>query len=546
MLHDRLHWDQSSGKFFRFNNIRYAQAPINKLRFARPQPPTPIKKNDIQDGSQARKCPQAVPAWQATAGPFLAAYLSNTTYTPRPANAAAAPTQDPAVSEDCLFLDVVVPQCVFRKQCIKSKGAPVMVWVHGGGYSSGSKNSQGDPSGLLYRSQEGVIYVSFNYRLGAFGWLSGPDYVRQGGVPNVGFFDQAMAIKWVRDHIRSFGGDPNRITVFGESAGASSILHHVTAPRSLRPQFAQAILQSPAFQPIVDPKQQNEAFAGFLKTAKTSDLATARTAPFQSLSAANIISVGGATYGAFTFGPSIDTAPGSYVPDLPGRRLADGLFDPKLHVMVGHNANEGLLFTSPDENSTSTIKEALTIALPSLNEHKDVLDHIVDDLYPEPSSKTASTLGYYDQTGRAALLIADLVVNCNTFYMNKAYKNQTYAYLFSIPPALHAQDLFWTYYSGAGQAQPQNASVSLAFGGVTAPDIAIALQSYLTSFAMQGGPNRFQSDKVPRFEKYNKKASVKVLKSSGIVDGVDPAANPRCNYWQTAPYFTRRDLKAYG
>ena len=89
--------------------------------------------------------------------------------------------------------------------------------MYGGGYTLGSKTGSGDPAGLVMRSKaagrQGVIYVAMNYRLGAFGWLSGPTFSTTGGTPNAGLYDQRFALQWVQEHIASFGGDPNRVTV---------------------------------------------------------------------------------------------------------------------------------------------------------------------------------------------------------------------------------------------------------------------------------------------------------------------------------------------
>ena len=89
------------------------------------------------------------------------------------------------------------------------------------------------PGGLLELSDEigddgPIVYVSMNYRLGAFGWSSGPSFEAAGGVSNVGLYDQRMALEWVRHYIHLFGGDGDDITVIGESAGGSSIMHQIT------------------------------------------------------------------------------------------------------------------------------------------------------------------------------------------------------------------------------------------------------------------------------------------------------------------------------
>lgn len=157
---------------------------------------------------------------------------------------------DPRTNEDCLFLDIIVPRKVFEKAGSK-KGAPVLgesicnlnysssefnyanvdakVWIYGGGFTGGDKAgiNTGNPAGLIQRSNDGIIYVALNYRLGAFGWLAGPTF-QTDGTPNAGLHDQRFALHWIQKHIASFGGDPDQVTVMGESAGGGSIMHQIT------------------------------------------------------------------------------------------------------------------------------------------------------------------------------------------------------------------------------------------------------------------------------------------------------------------------------
>lgn len=127
-------------------------------------------------------------------------------------------------------MDVVVPEAIFNARD-SGYGAPVLVWIYGGGYTLGSKSDSGNPSGLLARSENdnstGVIYVAMNYRLGAFGWSSGPTF-QQNGTANAGLWDQRFALEWIQQNIHLFGGDPTRVTVLGESAGGGSIMHQIT------------------------------------------------------------------------------------------------------------------------------------------------------------------------------------------------------------------------------------------------------------------------------------------------------------------------------
>lgn len=129
---------QSTGGFYNFSNIRYAAPPTGELRFAAPQPPA-VNRSAVQTGSQGRICPQADPAWLLIAGEYIPLYLSGnqTTFNASSfaSNSSAAttlPAQDPRSTEDCLFLDVVVPEAIFNARG-SGYGAPVLVWIYGGG-----------------------------------------------------------------------------------------------------------------------------------------------------------------------------------------------------------------------------------------------------------------------------------------------------------------------------------------------------------------------------------------------------------------------------
>ncbi|XP_075137791.1 cholinesterase-like [Leptodactylus fuscus] len=138
-------------------------------------------------------------------------------------------------SEDCLNLNVWVPQPM-------SKPAHVMVFIHGGGFISGSSCLYTYDGSVLAASEE-VIVVSMNYRVGALGFLAFPGNTKAPG--NAGLFDQRLALQWVHENIAAFGGNPDSITIFGHSAGAASLGYHVMSPGS-HSYFNRAILQSGA------------------------------------------------------------------------------------------------------------------------------------------------------------------------------------------------------------------------------------------------------------------------------------------------------------
>ena len=524
---------QSTGGYYNFSNIRYAQPPVGELRFRAPLAPEG-RSTTVDDGSVGRICPQANPAWELIAAQFDLAYLTGQPFNLTAAEGALAglsgklPPPDPRTTEDCLFLDVVVPQTIFKKATNGSTdndkksngGAPVLVWIYGGGYTAGEKTGFGtyNPSGLLRASQasgsDGVVYVALNYRLGAFGWISGPT-LQSDGTANAALYDQRLALQWVQKNIHRFGGDPKRVTVFGESAGGGSIFHQITAFGGLDgpAPFQQAVLQSPAWQNNPSNYQQELTAQKFLTLLNVSTIEEARKLPSNALIAANSVQVGGSSYGQFSYGPVVD---GLFAPALPGKLLLQGSFYKNLKLMLGHNADEGLVFSSPAVTNETAYAQLLTSNYPDIS--PAVVSYIENVLYPADFSEK---YGYTDQIGREALTVAESSFSCTTNYLDRAFGNQTYAYQFSIPPALHGQDIPYTFFNGPNTAVKSDAT-------------AKALQAYITSFAETSVPS---GSGIPKFPLYGNNSEILNLDGKSITEIMDNTANARCLWWQKGLYY---------
>ncbi|XP_066150488.1 esterase FE4-like [Euwallacea fornicatus] len=190
--------------FHSFLALRYAEPPVGSLRYKPPEPVQPW--NDT---------------YNATTEKSICYQLA---------------TNSDLENEDCLFLNVFTP----KNLTSFAPDLAVLAWIHGGGFVSGSGYMSFGGFGPKFFMDSNVVLVTLNYRLGAFGFLSTGDEVISG---NFGLKDQVLALKWIRKNIKYFGGDPEKITIFGQSSGGSSVGYHLLSPLS-KGLYRAAILQS--------------------------------------------------------------------------------------------------------------------------------------------------------------------------------------------------------------------------------------------------------------------------------------------------------------
>jgi para-nitrobenzyl esterase len=302
-----------------YRGIPYARPPVGPLRWSSPEPPAPW--SGVRD---ARRSGPAAPQ----PGPVT-----------RILRALSPPPE--GQSEDCLRLDVWTPRADGRRR-------PVLVWLHGGAFVLGTGASRLYAGARLAREGD-LVVVAPNYRLGALGFLN-LRALRPGDpeLPaNLGLLDQIAALRWVRQNIEAFGGDPERVTVFGESAGAMSVATLLGAPRA-RDLFRGAICQSGAAHHVASGEQAARVARRFLEALGLGepDLGALRARPVGEILAAQQATTLALRLplGQLTWQPSLD---GDLLPRPPLEAIAEAAA-PAPPLLVGTNLDEWKLFMLAD------------------------------------------------------------------------------------------------------------------------------------------------------------------------------------------------------
>jgi para-nitrobenzyl esterase len=300
---------------FVFKGIPYAAPPVGDLRW---MPPGPVKKWD--GVREAKNFGAIAPQTVMPLGPFG--------QFPQPQ------------SEDCLFLNIWTPG-------LDNARRPVMVWIHGGAFTIGSGSDPMYTSDVLPK-RGNIVFVSINYRLGMLGFLRLKD-VTSGKISatgNEGLMDQVVALKWVKENIAAFGGDPNNVTVFGESAGGMSIGCLMAMP-SAKGLFQKGILESGVGSAAVSLNVANAGAEAFLKAAniKRDDIKALQTlTPAQLLEVEKKMMAPGAGEGGdVKITVTVPVVDGEIIPDVPNKLARHG-YSKDIITIIGTNLEEWKLF----------------------------------------------------------------------------------------------------------------------------------------------------------------------------------------------------------
>jgi para-nitrobenzyl esterase len=474
----------------KFLGIPYAASPVGSLRWKAPIKPQ--KYVGVYDASFARsECMQGSQA-------------------------------NPAGSEDCLYLNIVRP--VSPKGAVNR--APVIVWIHGGGYTSGSGISY-DLAPLA--RAEGVVTVSLNYRLGSFGFLAHPalseeEKPQRSG--NYGILDMQMALAWVKANISAFGGDPSNVTIVGESAGGAAVFTLLASPKSVG-LFAKAVPQSgggPDRRPLtLDAAEAAGRTVAETKYGCVDEELSPAAQPvvancLRSLSPAVILS-------GVMIGAVIDK---EVLTEATADAFANGRFN-RVPVMTGTTHDEGTFFVARLGANAQNYAALGQLDMPSA----DVMKQYPLANYPTPAQALATAWG-------------DSVMVCATLSNADGisqYLPATYVYNWGpADPASPAS--FVQGYPGKSPDLEMRAAhamdVTYWFGLIlpkeSTPErikLSATMMRYLANFARTADPN---GGDAPVWQKYTASHRQAIQLASPINPAYDAFNEHHCDFWYKARF----------
>lgn len=400
-------------------------------------------------------------------------------------------------SEDCLNLNVWVPATgatgATGDNHSNPKKLPVMVWIHGGGYVIGT-SAQPVYHAERLANQGEVIVVTLNYRLGALGFLN-LDFLNtevSKFETNLGLRDIVAALEWVRANIAQFGGDPEDVTVFGQSAGAASITTLMTMP-STRGLFHKAIAQSPPATSVYGRERARHSANAYLELLNITSLdvaASLRTMDVHQLMAPAVeflYETAKTTPGILGFSPIVD---GDFVPDYPIDVFERGEEHP-IPLLIGSTNNEAALFKlmrSPLMPTESSAVERMFEGLRSHEPNHGVHFDRVTPAYPGyPRQSAAIQISSDAGIGMPVTWIADAHARTAPTFVYRFEQSTPLMKLMRLG-AVHASELPYVFGNLPKRARLNRRESMWIAGLTTAKKVSERMQAYWTSFARTGSP----------------------------------------------------------
>ncbi|ORY04765.1 Alpha/Beta hydrolase protein [Clohesyomyces aquaticus] len=480
-----------------YYGIKFAQAPIGDLRWKAPVPVVEAKSYSgavINGTMPGLSCFQGTPYWKTSSSP---------TITPQ--------------SEDCLLLNVIQPGTAKSNSSAK---LPVVVSIHGGGYTQGDATSY-PPVAFINHANNEFIFVSVQYRLGAYGFL-GSEEVTKHGSSNVGLLDQRLAIEWTHKHIAAFGGDPDKITIWGGSAGGGSVTHQMIMYGGVKnPPFSAAIAEFPWWQNMRTKQQLEKQYSTLLSAANCTTLSCLRSLPEDQLAIATQLTYTTGYqnqeygYGPFYYGPYVD---GHIIRDLPSTSFKNGHFT-KVPMLVDRDFYEGASFTNASISSFEEMAADLKIQFPSADAS---FTSRLWDLYP--ASAFNSTFW------RRAAWFGDATIHCPTYYIASTV-------------SASGQKIWKNIFNAGTQEHAAVGPFLAAFpeqlghspSGADNATIGLVMKDWYASFVVAGDPNKRSWSNVtkPFWPTYDKVAKEMMVNYTGIgvLDDAMFDKTERCAFW---------------
>ncbi|CAE6527139.1 unnamed protein product [Rhizoctonia solani] len=419
---------------------------------------------------------------------------------------------------------------------------PVVAYIHGGGFFFGSS-----PQFPMYdwvAQDQKVVAVSMNYRLHLFGFLDG-SAVRANGTANAGLLDQRAALLWIKRHISEFGGDPDNVTIAGESAGGASVVLQATAWGGKSPvPFKRAIAQSIGLYPLpldseIEGVFNNVTTAAGCPASGSEAMECLRAAPLSTL----IKSINNVRTNFLA--PTID-GPNGFLPDLPSRLIAQGKFHPGIDLIAGHMTNDGRNFAGNPNN----VKTDANIVTAILNRYRHMTNATLEKvlkLYPSANESGSPFVDNYD---RAWTIMQDTVFGCMDQHWANATRAQgrknVYTFRFNVPNpvtlavnpwqgVMHASDVYYLF-NGATGTTPFFAPFN-----ITQVPVAQEIMQYWTSFTRSGDPSKFKRSYSPGWPNYADNRRVVMSEDVGgdgsrtasFVEKIPTYEQERCSFWMS-------------
>lgn len=468
LLRGNLEKTHNGYTYFSFIGIPYAKPVVGDLKFKAPQPPQPWE-GILEANKENNQCIGKDFVHNSTVGDF-----------------------------DCLYLNTYTPQLPQQNVPLK----PVMVWIHGGAFVSGSKDRiMYDPE---YFMDKDVVVVAINYRLGALGFLSLKD-PKLGVSGNAGLKDQVMAMKWVQRNIAAFGGDPNNVTLFGESAGGAAVSYQLLSPMS-KGLFHKAIIQSGVAtcswaEGHTDLSKELMKAMGKTASSEAEILAILENATRDELINAQekVPDIWKPCKQRY-LSPTVETSTSEerFLPDSPINILKSGNYN-KVPVIIGATSNEGLLMNIITMHLKDDIEPAndaeyapywLNVSHEkAVQVGKRIKDHYYTGKIPSDENKQC----YYDYISdtyflRAIFNFAKTLIETSNndvylYYFDQVTNLNQFKQLFNganYEGACHGEDLLYMFKTAMSPAVDVNSKEYLGIQRLT---------TWLTNFAKCSNPN---------------------------------------------------------